>query len=71
MRLEKKDFPLIRVREHLETGPIVLMASHHKGYSNNHDDGLAHDDAVLASAAWLLHLGRHRSHSAIGESRDA
>jgi hypothetical protein len=27
MRFEKKDFPLIRVREHLETGPIVLVTS--------------------------------------------
>jgi flavin reductase (DIM6/NTAB) family NADH-FMN oxidoreductase RutF len=34
MALKKHDFPLIRIREHLETGPIVLVASHHKGRSN-------------------------------------
>jgi flavin reductase (DIM6/NTAB) family NADH-FMN oxidoreductase RutF len=34
MRFDKRNFPLIRVREHLETGPIVLVTSHHEGRSN-------------------------------------
>jgi flavin reductase (DIM6/NTAB) family NADH-FMN oxidoreductase RutF len=34
MALRKRDFPLDRVREHLETGPIVLVTSHHEGKSN-------------------------------------
>jgi hypothetical protein len=34
MHFEKKDFPLIRVREHLETGPIVLVTSRHEGRSS-------------------------------------
>jgi flavin reductase (DIM6/NTAB) family NADH-FMN oxidoreductase RutF len=30
----KNDFPLHRVREHLETGPAVLVSSFHKGETN-------------------------------------
>ncbi len=32
--LRKSDFPLINVRQHLETGPIVLVTSAWKGQSN-------------------------------------
>ena len=31
---QKPDFPLIDVRQHLETGPIVLVTSAWKGESN-------------------------------------
>ena len=34
MRFKKKDLPLTRVREHLETGPIVLVTSRHERRSN-------------------------------------
>lgn len=33
-RYRKQDFPLHRVREHLETGPIVLVSSAYKGETN-------------------------------------
>ncbi|MBT2134197.1 flavin reductase family protein [Croceibacterium sp. LX-88] len=34
MPLDKRDFPLIDIRRHLETGPIVLVTSQWQGQSN-------------------------------------
>lgn len=31
---DKKDYPLVDIRRHLETGPIVLVTSHAEGRSN-------------------------------------
>jgi flavin reductase (DIM6/NTAB) family NADH-FMN oxidoreductase RutF len=33
-RFTKKDFPLVDIRRHLETGPIVLVSSAWKGRTN-------------------------------------
>jgi flavin reductase (DIM6/NTAB) family NADH-FMN oxidoreductase RutF len=70
MRFEKKDFPLIRVREHLETGPIVLVTSHHEGHSNIMTMGwhtmMQFSPALLGCYIW----DGNRSHSAIRESRE-
>lgn len=70
MRLEKKNFPLSRVREHLETGPIVLVTSHHEGSSNIMTMGwhtmMQFSPALLGCYIW----DGNQSHSAIRESRE-
>lgn len=34
MTIEKKDFPLVDIRQHLETAPIVLVNSRWQGRAN-------------------------------------
>lgn len=34
MTIEKRSFPLVDIRQHLETGPIVLVSSHWQGLTN-------------------------------------
>lgn len=70
MRFEKKHFPLIRIREHLETGPIVLVTSHHEGRSNIMTMGwhtmMQFSPALLGCYIW----DGNRSHAAIRASRE-
>ena len=68
MALRKKDFPLDRVREHLETGPIVLVTSHHEGKSNVMTMGW-HAMMQFAPALFGCYIWEgNRSHDAVRAS---
>jgi flavin reductase (DIM6/NTAB) family NADH-FMN oxidoreductase RutF len=70
MRLKKKNFPLIRVREHLETGPIVLVTSRYMRRSNIMTMGwhtmMQFTPALFGCYIW----DGNRSYRAIRESRE-
>jgi flavin reductase (DIM6/NTAB) family NADH-FMN oxidoreductase RutF len=70
MRFEKNDFPLVRVREHLETGPIVLVTSHHERRSNIMTMGW-HTMMQFSPALFGCYIWEgNRSYRAILESRE-
>jgi flavin reductase (DIM6/NTAB) family NADH-FMN oxidoreductase RutF len=70
MRLKKKSFPLIRVREHLETGPIVLVTSRHERRSNIMTMGW-HTMMEFKPALFGCYIWEgNRSFRAIRESRE-
>ena len=70
MVLKKRDFPLARVREHLETGPIVLVTSRHKRRSNIMTMGwhamMQFEPALFGCYIWE----GNRSFEAIRKSRE-
>jgi flavin reductase (DIM6/NTAB) family NADH-FMN oxidoreductase RutF len=67
--LRKKDFPVERAREHLETGPIVLVTSRHERRSNIMTMGwhtiLEFSPSLFGCYLWE----RNHSYRAILESR--
>jgi flavin reductase (DIM6/NTAB) family NADH-FMN oxidoreductase RutF len=70
MRFEKNDFPLVRVREHLETGPIVLVTSHHEDRANIMTMGW-HTMMQFSPALFGCYIWEgNRSYRAIRESRE-
>ena len=70
MRYEKRDFPLVRAREHLETGPVVLVTSRVNGRFNVMTMGwhtmMQFSPALLGCYLWE----GNRSHAAIVETRE-
>lgn len=70
MRYDKRDFPLGRVREHLETGPVVLVTSSLHGRPNVMTMGwhtmMQFSPALLGCYLWE----GNRSHAAIVETRE-
>jgi flavin reductase (DIM6/NTAB) family NADH-FMN oxidoreductase RutF len=70
MRLKKKDFPLTRIREHLETGPVVLVTSRYTGRSNIMTMGwhsmMEFEPALFGCYIW----NGNRSFEAIRKSRE-
>lgn len=69
MAFKKRDFPVERAREHLETGPIVLVTSRHQRRSNIMTMGwhsmLEFEPSLFGCYIWE----RNRSHEAILASR--
>lgn len=70
MHYKKRDFPLVRVREHLETGPVVLVTSRHKRRSNIMTMGwhamMQFSPALFGCYIWA----GNQSFQAIRESRE-
>jgi len=48
--MTKKSFPLSRVYQLLEPGPIVLVTTLPQRPSQQHDAVVAHDDGICAAA---------------------
>ncbi|WP_342251159.1 flavin reductase family protein [Sphingomonas sp. OTU376] len=69
MRYDKKNFPVIRSREHLETGPVILVTSSQSGRSNVMTMGW-HTMMQFSPALVGFYLWEgNRSHEAVRQTR--